>query len=151
MREKSYVRCENHKNETFWKKYDQRIVLAEKKTAKKTRQNEEEEGKKRQNTEGEAKWREKRKKLCNRPMILVVARADPLRIWKNCFRYEWTLSMWPWTPSTVSRLCRFFARLGIDVLVLLIVIRLLLFCGAKAFNEINNRCFLVCRWMDESV
>lgn len=57
---------------------DGRIVLAEmkQKCCEKTRQEEEEE---QQGTEGEVKRREKRKKLCNRPTILV-ARANPLSI-----------------------------------------------------------------------
>jgi hypothetical protein len=78
-------------------------------------------------------------------MILVVARADPLRIWKNCFRYEWTLSMWPWTPSTVSRLCRFLRapyRCGSSLnRYLPVVLR------RKSLQR-NKQSFgsLVCRW-----
>lgn len=136
---KSYVRCENHKNETLWKKHDQKNssrrnnekMLRKKPDRRKKRKKNDKTRREKQSGEREEE------KLCNRPMILVVARADPLRIWKNCFRYEWTLSMWPWTPRRFLG-CVVFCAPRIDVVVFLIAV-CLLFCGAKAFYEINYR------------
>lgn len=65
-----------------------------------------------------------------------VARADLLRIWKICFRYEWTLAIWPWTHrSTVSRL---LSAVRARIVVVVCIEKNI--CSAKAFPErgINN-------------
>jgi hypothetical protein len=78
-KKKSYVRCENHKNENALEKHDQKnSSRRNKNAAKKTRRRKK---KKNDKTRREKQSGEREEeKLCNRPMILVVARADPLRI-----------------------------------------------------------------------
>jgi hypothetical protein len=85
------VQCENHKNETLWKSTIKRIVLAEKKHAKKTRQNSEEEKKTTKHGGRSKVEREKRKIMQSTDDSRRRARGPSshlkklLQIWMNSF------------------------------------------------------------------